>query len=125
MNGQIGPATGQPNYGSPLRTYNKESDITCPSPKDLFVLCDEHPGTMDDAYLQVSSTGWFPNVPASYLDGGCGFGFADGHGEIHKWQGTALLIPVVYNATFSGPTVSTSDPDWIWWKGKEGCTGAQ
>lgn len=121
MNGQIGPAPNQSNYGSPLRTYSKESDIVCPVPKDLFVLCDEHPGSMDDGYLQVSATtGSFPNVPASYLDGGCGFGFADGHGEIHKWQGN-LLIPVVFGGSVLSLTIPANDPDAIWFKGKAGC----
>jgi hypothetical protein len=122
MNGQVGPYPGQVNYGSPLRTYGKEADIVCPQPKDLFVLCDEHPGSMDDGFLQVSATaGSFPNVPASYLDGGCGFGFADGHGEIHRWQGTGLLIPVVYNATVPNFSISSTDPDAVWFQGKAGC----
>jgi prepilin-type processing-associated H-X9-DG protein len=122
MNGQVGLPPGQPNFGAPLRAYSYESDITCPSPKDLFVLCDEHPGSIDDSYFQVSATtGYFPNVPASYLDGGCGFSFADGHAEIHKWQGTGLLIPVAELVRPGPVTHSAGDPDAIWFHGKVGC----
>jgi type II secretory pathway pseudopilin PulG len=123
MNGQVGAQAGAQNYGSPFRTYSKESDIVCPTPGNLFVFCDEHPGSMDDAYFQVSgSNPIFPNVPASYVDNGCGFSFADGHGEIHKWKGTTLLIPVVPNATVVNVTTDQRDPDWIWFHGKAGCT---
>ena len=128
MNEQIGPPSAAYSYGgsqnySGLHTYSKEADVTCPQPKDLFVFCDEHPGSEDDGYLQVpaANSGVFPNVPASYLDGGCGFSFADGHGEIHKWRGTTLLIPVVYGVAFNNLVSSVTDPDWRWLESKAGC----
>jgi hypothetical protein len=125
MNGQLGPQSspGFQNYGAPLRTYSQLADLGCPNLSSLFVFCDESPCTMDDGYFQVSYTPYFPNLPAAYLDGGGGFSFADGHGEIHKWQGTNLLVPLVYGKTsgLGGPHVAANDPDWLWFGPKAGC----
>jgi prepilin-type processing-associated H-X9-DG protein len=121
MNGQVGNST--PNYNPTFRTYQKQSDIVCPAPANLFVFCDEHPGSVNDGFLQVSLStyGDYPDVPASYLENGCGFSFADGHAEIHKWEGTTLLIPVVRNAVVSRPTPSHPDPDWMWLTNRSAC----
>lgn len=121
MNGQVG--TSLDYNGGSYRLYAKESDIVCPTPANLFVFCDEHPGTLNDGYLQVKLTtaGSFPDVPASYLDNGCGFSFADGHAEIHKWQGTGLLIPVVPGVRFSNLITSGTDPDWNWLTSRSSC----
>lgn len=123
MNGQLGPQQGAANYGAPLKQYSRISDLGCPNPSSLFVLCDEHPGSMDDGYFQVSATPWFANVPAAYLDGGCGFSFADGHSEIHKWQGTNLLVPIIYGKYFSngGAHPASNDLDWVWFSARTGC----
>lgn len=118
MNSQIG-AIG--NFAAPLRLYAKESDIVCPTPATLFVLADEHPGSMDDGFLQVSYTPTYPNVPASYHEGGCGFSFADGHCELRKWRTSTLLIPVTYNVTVQSVATSATDSDWIWFSSRTGC----
>lgn len=120
MNGQVG--TSLDYNGGRYRLYRKESDIVCPSPANLFVFCDEHPGSISDGFLQVNLTAAsFPDVPASYLDNGCGFSFADGHAEIHKWQGTGLLIPVVQGVRFSNLASSSTDPDWNWLTSRSSC----
>jgi prepilin-type processing-associated H-X9-DG protein len=123
MNGQLAPQEGQVNYGAPLKFYSQLADLGCPTPSKLFVFCDESMWTMSDGYFQVSPTPWFANMPAAYLDGGCGFSFADGHAEIHKWQGTNLLVPVVYNNSFihGGPQVASNDVDWVWFSARTGC----
>lgn len=106
----------------PAKQYVKESDIVGLVPPSMaFVFCDEHPGSINDGYLQVDSvTGSFPDVPASYLAGCCGFSFADGHAEMHKWQTTTLTSqPDV--AIKVGTSVHTPynpggelNLDWIW-----------
>jgi hypothetical protein len=123
MNGQFGLQPGQVNYGSPFSTYNKEADIKHPSPANLFVFCDQHPGSMDDGYFQVSSVPYIPEIPASYLEGGCGLSFVDGHAEIHKWQ-SVLPIPVRAGVTVSPITPSNTDPDWKWLSARAGSTNS-
>jgi prepilin-type processing-associated H-X9-DG protein len=70
-------------------------------PGKSWVFADEHPDSIDDGVFYVnpaysSGTGVILELPASYLDGGCGISFADGHAEFHKWVTGAFLVPVIY-----------------------------
>jgi prepilin-type N-terminal cleavage/methylation domain-containing protein/prepilin-type processing-associated H-X9-DG protein len=87
------------------RAYHKMSDITAPSPAMLWLLIDEHPNSINDGCMlplyweDISATdkiqAW-ADVPAHYHNGACGFSFADGHSEIHKWMDAATLnLPVL------------------------------
>ena len=114
MNGQMGTlyTKNSINFDAPAILYVKESDIKKPVPSDVFVFCEESPYTINDGYLQISSqtsAPGFPDVPASYLGGGCAFSFADGHAEVHKWVTSVLL-----NEKGSSPPVTAANPDWIW-----------
>ena len=121
MNGQVGSSLGS-SYNPGWRTYSKGSDLTCPGPASLFVFCDEHPGSINDGFLQLNANSpIYPDVPASYLDGGCGFGFADGHGEIHAWQGRWLQIGVVPHTSVFNVASSGLDPDWKWLVQRSAC----
>jgi prepilin-type N-terminal cleavage/methylation domain-containing protein/prepilin-type processing-associated H-X9-DG protein len=84
-----------------FRQFLKASNI--PNPADLFVTCDEHPDSINDGLLQEDPhpdiTQWNPptwnDLPASYHDGACGFAFADGHAEIHKFRSKiCTILPV-------------------------------
>jgi prepilin-type N-terminal cleavage/methylation domain-containing protein len=136
MNSQMGePNVPAFNDNPTFRTYTKGSDLTCPAPANTFVFCDESIYTMNDGWLELSlTTPLFPDVPAAYLDGGCGFGFADGHAEVHKWTGAYMLDPaaprgirgVVYQTgvqragSYITPS-SGNDPDWIWLSQRASC----
>ena len=88
------------------RRYNKLSDITLPTPTDLWVFDDEHPDSINDAWeiTDVTDTSHFVDLPASYHCGAAGFSFADGHSEVHKWQESSTIYPVTYNAGNNYPT---------------------
>ncbi len=114
MNSYIGVG---PDYGNaqnpPCFTYQKLSDIKRPPPCNLWVFVDEHPDSINDGWL----TDWWPggggwgDLPASYHANACGIGFADGHGEIHKWKDKGTLVPV----TKTGNKVSGPAPnDTLW-----------
>jgi prepilin-type N-terminal cleavage/methylation domain-containing protein/prepilin-type processing-associated H-X9-DG protein len=76
-----------PRYG-----YQRLTDLGTrlpgPGPADAWVLCDEHPNTMDNGCLAWGGelTGNWANMPANYHSQGCDFSFADGHVEYHKWR---------------------------------------
>jgi len=77
------------------RTYGKDADIVAPSQTWLFV--DEHPGSINDAAFANACTGadamgtaQIIDMPANYHNGSCGFSFADGHSEIHRWVGGTI-----------------------------------
>ena len=83
------------------RTYDKLAAITLPT--RTFVLVDEHPDGINDAAFAVqcqgadnASTAIIMDYPASFHGGACGFAFADGHSEIHKWRGSKIKAPVRY-----------------------------
>jgi prepilin-type N-terminal cleavage/methylation domain-containing protein/prepilin-type processing-associated H-X9-DG protein len=88
------------------RTYDRLSTIV--NPVKTFVFVDEHPDSINDAAFAnaVTGTGVYPpdsaggeqiiDVPAAFHNGACGFSFADGHSEIHKWIGSAIKPAVRY-----------------------------
>ena len=91
-----------------------------PNPAGLFVTLDEHPDSINDGFLQTDPhadiSQWSPqqwnDVPATYHDGACGFSFADGHSEIHKFKSrVCAVLPVTYGS-LSMPSFS-SDPSGL------------
>jgi len=67
-------------------TFRKLSQILRPPPSQAFVFLDENPSTLDDGYfLVVFDTIIWGNDPGIYHNGACGFSFADGHSETHRW----------------------------------------
>jgi prepilin-type N-terminal cleavage/methylation domain-containing protein/prepilin-type processing-associated H-X9-DG protein len=71
---------------SPWSTYGKTTDIRTPSPSMIWVLVDENAEGLNDAAFAfgMEQPEWL-DAPGSYHNGACGFAFADGHSEIHKW----------------------------------------
>ncbi len=95
---------------SPWHTFGRTSDIHSPGPSGLWVLLDEDAKGLNDAAFAfgMESPQWF-DAPGTYHDGGCGFAFADGHSETHRWADR--------NEKGSGG-VTITDPadqqDWGW-----------
>jgi prepilin-type N-terminal cleavage/methylation domain-containing protein/prepilin-type processing-associated H-X9-DG protein len=88
------------------------------APSMTWVLVDEDPDSINDALIYENPTlsatsGQFGDIPASYHNNACGFGFADGHSEIHKWFNDGKWIePCTY---ISGPFDRSVGPrDYIW-----------
>jgi prepilin-type N-terminal cleavage/methylation domain-containing protein/prepilin-type processing-associated H-X9-DG protein len=111
--------------GGDYAQFVKDSDLSVISASMLWVFLDEHPDSINDAAFAFQmpaamvDTAWV-DVPASYHNGACGFGFADGHAEIHKWLDHLSVFPAEYNNYLgvNGPTpkpiVQRNNPD-IWW----------
>src|ERR1051326_3059917 len=77
-------------------SYQKMTDIKDPPPVKLWVFVDEHPDSINDGWTitDVENPNNWVDLPASYHCGAAGFGFADGHAEIKKWQEASTLVPV-------------------------------
>jgi prepilin-type N-terminal cleavage/methylation domain-containing protein/prepilin-type processing-associated H-X9-DG protein len=111
------------------KVFLKETDFTLPGPSMTWVFVDEHPDSINDAMLAMNmapspstwpaATSW-QDMPASYHNSACGFGFADGHGEIKKWLDSQSIAPVQkINGWMAGiPGVNgyntTSKRDSVW-----------
>ena len=89
--GDPGLAPGQSGnlgYGGIYKYCAKMSSLNNPTPVDTFVFVDEHPDSINDGdFFPPEGTGQFVDIPATYHNLACGFSFADGHSEIHKWRG--------------------------------------
>jgi prepilin-type processing-associated H-X9-DG protein len=95
---------------SPWFTYGKLSSIQAPSPAQLWVLVDEDVHNLNDAAFAfgMEHPQWI-DAPGTYHNGGCGFAFADGHSETHRWQSPTP------KKGHRAPVISPQDlNDWMW-----------
>jgi prepilin-type N-terminal cleavage/methylation domain-containing protein/prepilin-type processing-associated H-X9-DG protein len=98
------------------RQFLKSSNI--PNPAMLYVMLDEHPDSINDGLFQTDPhtdiTKWvvphWNDLPATYHDGACGFAFADGHAEIHKFRSSICTILPVRYVDYDGGVPFSSDP---------------
>jgi prepilin-type N-terminal cleavage/methylation domain-containing protein/prepilin-type processing-associated H-X9-DG protein len=101
------------------RTYGKSSDIVRPPPVMLWVIVDEHPDSINDGALGVecaltNGEARIVDFPASYHAGACGFAYADGHSEIHKWRDPRTMPPITYTGNLPLDVPSPNNPDVAW-----------
>ena len=73
--------------GKTWRVYGKMDDFADPGPASTWVLLDEDADSLNDAGFAVGMvTAEWIDWPGTYHNFACGFAFADGHSEIHKWK---------------------------------------
>jgi prepilin-type N-terminal cleavage/methylation domain-containing protein/prepilin-type processing-associated H-X9-DG protein len=98
--------------------YLKQTHFRQPSM--VWVTLDEHPDSINDAFFIVSRTAseW-GDTPASYHNGACGFSFADGHAEIHKWRSHTSIYPVKFYFT-QVPFDAVGKQDFQWYNDRTG-----
>ena len=117
MNSYVGVV--ESDYGKrqnpPCYIYRKLSDIQKPPPSLLWVFVDEHPDSINDGWLTDSwpGGGGWGDLAASYHAGACGLGFADGHGEIHKWKDAGTIQPVKKQTDRTWNTYAPNDTLWF------------
>ncbi len=109
---------GGEKYFNWVPAVAKMSDLANPAPSMTWVLVDEHPDSINDAMLYIDPRfkpghGNFNDVPASYHNNACGFSFADGHSEIHKWFDDGNWIKPCRYTSEGGLNVGDRDYDWV------------
>jgi prepilin-type N-terminal cleavage/methylation domain-containing protein/prepilin-type processing-associated H-X9-DG protein len=89
-------------------------------PSQWFVFLDEKPLSINDEYFEVRMAQASPvsivmnDWPSQVHGGACGFGFADGHSEIHKWKGPSLSSATALGAiTLVKPSADFNDGYWL------------
>jgi prepilin-type processing-associated H-X9-DG protein len=116
--------------GGPWLIYPKDSDMTRPSPANLWMLLDEHPDSINDGAFAVqmptesTQATWIDHASALH-GGGCAFSFCDGHALIKKWRDPQwkldLRYPPDYTTTWgqtivgSGGEYPNSSPIDLFW----------
>jgi prepilin-type N-terminal cleavage/methylation domain-containing protein/prepilin-type processing-associated H-X9-DG protein len=122
ISGNIGIGAGNaeagPWNGTIYLHARKYSDLNIPGPVDTWVFLDEHPDSINDAgFFNPEVATAIEDVPATYHNGACGFAFADGHSDIHRWKGClsggrARQVAAVDGDYINGDiTGKTGDPD--------------
>src|SRR6266850_3618454 len=87
MTGSQNYYDGLVNYDPGWRVYKKISDLTCPSPANMWVFCDESMASLNDGFLQMNLSSYiYPDIPANYDCRGNNLSFADSHVEWKKWK---------------------------------------
>jgi prepilin-type processing-associated H-X9-DG protein len=111
--------------GTIYTIYTKENQMRgALGPSDIFVLVDEHPDSIDDGVFAVymgalingnflNSQAVFVNMPAKWHNNSCGFAFADGHSEIHRWRYPGLIPDPTYNEYIGDTAIPDQDAIWL------------
>src|SRR5262249_29208163 len=104
MNLFLGGFRGYQNsYNQCYMTYLKYGQLNNPGPARIFVFIDEREDAINWGNFETVMTGYDPTQPASYSlsdlpaayhGEACGFSFADGHAEIHKWRDQRTMPPL-------------------------------
>src|ERR1039458_6746877 len=101
----------------------KLGDITThqPGPAMTFVILDERPESINDGYFVVEMNGYstttvgsaeLVDYPGIAHGRACGFGFADGHSEIHKREAAVVNSPIP-PATTTYSAAQGKDVRWM------------
>jgi prepilin-type N-terminal cleavage/methylation domain-containing protein/prepilin-type processing-associated H-X9-DG protein len=86
------------------------------SPSSLWVFVHEDPNSINDGQLGVCcGAPTIADWPTHAHTGGCSFGFADGHAELHYWKTPEYLKgpPIPRPGSIS---INADNVDWIWIK---------
>ena len=96
--------------GTPYATFGKTSHFGKVGAAKVWVFLDEEATSLNDGGfgLGMDIAEWI-DWPSTYHNMGCGFAFADGHSEIHKWidARTKAKFPL-------GRTAVPGSKDWEW-----------
>jgi prepilin-type processing-associated H-X9-DG protein len=92
--------------------------MTRPSPSSLWVLIDEDPDTINDAAWAITmpdgtETHWV-DMPSKLHGNAGGFGFMDGHSEVHKWVYPQGIPKTVYTDNWVDPPTINGNKDIYW-----------
>jgi prepilin-type N-terminal cleavage/methylation domain-containing protein/prepilin-type processing-associated H-X9-DG protein len=139
VNGYLAHYPIEPTWDTTSWTTSQHIDFTnnwkmanIKSPGATWVFVDAHPDTGSDngtpqPYDGIfslppggvsSSGGNWNDMPASYhMKRNCGFSFADGHAEIHRWINPSTLLSVKYTYVkgISAPSYACADLMWTFY----------
>ena len=122
MNFYLGGWGGQ-NIDNRFLLYFKQNELANPGPTKMFVFLDMREDSIDignfatrmDGYPDQPPRYGFFDLPGFYHHFACGFSFADGHSETHRWHDPRttprLEVGGLVNDQFSSPR--NRDVGWL------------
>jgi prepilin-type processing-associated H-X9-DG protein len=116
MNGAVGRGNKAATDGllNCEKIFEKTTDVTRPAPANLWVFVDEHPDSINDgSFFNAQNNFEWIDMPSNLHNGACGFAFADGHAEIHRWRSSVLGRKVLFQ-DLARTAVSPQDVDFRW-----------
>jgi prepilin-type N-terminal cleavage/methylation domain-containing protein/prepilin-type processing-associated H-X9-DG protein len=144
INGYLAHNPFEPTWDTTSWTTSQGIDFTnmwkmsnIKSPSSMWVFVDAHPDTGDSGGVSHPYDGVFSlppggmsangnctwnDMPASYHQKrNCGFSFADGHAEIHRWISRTTPRPVTFVGPLDDVTVPNYDTQDILWTFYHAC----
>jgi len=119
MNGYLAPIVDKiVSSTAPLngnyKIFRKQADMLTMGAANCFVVLDENPWSINDGWFcsDNASQSWV-DKPATYHNNACGFSFADGHSEIHKWRDSGLINYKGPFNTGAPAQPGVGDIDWL------------
>jgi prepilin-type N-terminal cleavage/methylation domain-containing protein/prepilin-type processing-associated H-X9-DG protein len=123
MNAAVGEGGKNNHYPNSQFFIAKSTGFHTPGPSEVWLFLDEHPDYIDDGIFYTptnAATTRLVEFPGNQHAGACGVTFADGHSEVHKWQGSIFFDqPILYKARSGTPEVQppgipANDPGLRW-----------
>jgi type II secretory pathway pseudopilin PulG len=108
-------------YAAPYTIFTKLQSITAPS--RIFVFLDMREDRINWSNFMTVMYGYSPRDPSQYQFGdlpafyhhrACGFSFADGHSEMHRWLDNRTMPPLGPINPLSPPTLCGGSVDVAW-----------
>lgn len=106
LNSWINPGktnTAATYWSMSFRRFTRSGDFHGVSSAEIFAFLDEDANSVNDGWLRMNMDGYnmdgtinesqldLVDVPAAYHNFCGSFSYADGHAELHRWQGGAVL----------------------------------
>lgn len=100
----------------PYATFGKSSSFRGTSPAQVFLMADESQWSINDAGLATCANVQNPvfiDYPSSAHNNGCAFSFCDGHAELHKWKGSAIVLNGPAGGRTATQPLDKTDFNWL------------
>ncbi len=102
--------------------YGRTTDMMEPGPSQTWVFLDMRPDSIDVGNFGTSMSGYpdrpadaeFWDYPGDGHNGACGFSFADGHAEIHRWLDARTTPPLQSGKLIMDVLSSPNNRDIFW-----------
>ncbi len=120
MNNCVGEGAQLLEYVSRSQTYSNLQSIVQPAPRQLWVVLEEHPVSINDGTFYTNpdnSTPVIIDYPAAYHNSCCNLLFADGHADSQRWLDGRTILQIRPGFPLPLNQASLGNADILWLQG--------